>query len=175
MYHNLRWIHKWFGLVCCLFLALISLTGFFLALKSNLDWIRPATQKGGEMTGIGPSVSVGTALEAAFAQGIPELASPDDVDRIELHYSKNVYKVTSAKGYHEVQVDGESGKVVSVGKRADQFFEDIHDLSFFTEPARHWVLPYVAAGLFTLSVTGGYMFFVPIYRRWKHKSQSGKG
>ena len=172
MYHKLRWLHKWAGLACCLFLATVSATGFFLALKGNLSWIRPATQKGGTMQGTGPAVQVGTALEAAFAVGIAELAEPDHIDRIEIHYSKNTYKITSKSGYHEVQVDGESGKVLSVGKRGDQFFEDIHDLSFFAEPARVWILPWVGAGLFTLSLTGAYMFFVPVYRRWKHKAKT---
>ncbi len=105
------------------------------------------------------------ALEVVFGLGIAELAEAGHVDRLELHLSKNVYKVTSKEGYHEVQVDVASGKILSVGTRNDQLLEDIHDLSYFNPAFRIWVLPVIATLLFALGTTGLYIYFNPIVRR----------
>jgi len=88
-----------------------------------------------------------------------------DVDRLEYHAKKNVYKILAKTGYDEVQIDGTSGKVLSVGKRNDQMFEDIHDLSFFHPVLRETALPVIAVILFVLGTSGVTMYFVPIARR----------
>ena len=167
MFRRLRAVHKWVGVFAALFLALISATGFLLAIKGKTEMIRPSTQKGAELARFSDAVSLDTAAKAAIGVGLAELKTLDDIDRIEYHVGKNVYKILSARAYHEVQVDGATGKVLSVGKRNDQMFEDIHDLTFFSEILYDWWLPVVAVGLFTLAVSGLWMFFVPVVRRWK--------
>jgi len=174
MYKFLRNLHKYIGLGACVFLMVISVTGFFLAIKGNVDWMRPKSQTGGEVTSLTDVIGVGVALESAFAVGIPELKSDEDVDRFEYHADKNIYKIISKEGYHEVQIDGSDGKVLSQGKRFDQLNEDIHDLSFFADVAHAWVLPWVAVFLFFLGLSGVIMFFVPVFRRWKFKKQNLK-
>lgn len=169
MFRRLRAIHKWVGVVAALFLALISFTGFMLAIKGKSEAIRPSTRQGQKLAKLSDAVSLGTAAQAAIAVGLPELKSIEDIDRFEYHLGKNVFKVLSAKAYHEVQVDGATGKVLSVGKRNDQMFEDIHDLTFFSEALYDWWLPVVAVGLFTLAVSGLWMYFVPVVRRWKYE------
>ncbi len=169
MYKSIRNLHKWIGLGACLFLVVISATGFLLAIKGNVDWMRPASQKGGEVSSLSDVVGVGVALESAYGVGLAELKSDKDIDRFEYHSDKNIYKIISTKGYHEVQIDGADGKVLSVGKRNDQLSEDIHDLSFFADAAHAWVLPWVAVCLFFLGLSGVVMFFVPVYRRWQYR------
>lgn len=171
MFRVLRTLHRWAGLVGALFLILIALTGFILALKDVISGVKPPTAKGSEVAGLHEVVPVSVALDAAFAQGIPELKGPDDVDRFEYHAGKNVFKVLSAEGYHEVQVDGKTGEVVSVGLRNDQRFEDIHDLRAFHPSLRELVLPVVAVILFVLGVSGVVMFFVPVVRRAKFRRE----
>lgn len=175
MFKRLRDLHKWIGLFAALFLALISFTGFVLAIKAKSDTIRPPTKKGAEMPRFAEVVTLDAAANAAFAVGLPELKALSDIDRFEYHVEKNVYKILSAKAYHEVQVDGGTGQVLSVGKRNDQMFEDIHDLSFFNDVLHEWGLPVIAVGLFTLAVTGTWMFFVPVVRRWKFQRTQKKG
>jgi len=168
MFRRLRTIHKWIGVVAALFLVLISATGFLLAIKDRANAIRPSTQKGQKVTGLAQVVSLDVAANAAFAVGLPELKTLEDIDRFEYNTSKNVFKVLSTKAYHEVQVDGATGKVLSVGTRNDQMFEDIHDLSFFNDFLHDWWLPVVAVGLFCLAFSGLWIFFVPVVRRWKY-------
>ena len=171
MYRTLRVLHKWIGLFACLFLMVISATGFLLAIKGNVDWMRPANQDGGEISDLSQVVGVGAAASAAFEAGIPELQGPDDIDRMEYRTKQNIYKILSKEGYHEVQVDGATGEVLSTGRRNDQLSEDIHDLSFFADFMHAWVLPAVAIALFFLGLSGVVMYFVPVVRRWKFERQ----
>jgi uncharacterized iron-regulated membrane protein len=171
MFRSLRVIHKWIGLFACLFLMLISVTGFLLAFKSKFAWLRPEAMDGQEISSPGEVVSIEQVYEAALGAGYAELSEPGDIDRLEYRPKNNMFKVTSKDGYREVQVDGATGEVLSRGQRNDQLTEDLHDLSWFSDPLHDWVLPAVGVGLFTLSVTGVFMFSTPIYRRWKFKKK----
>ncbi|MDI9636540.1 PepSY-associated TM helix domain-containing protein [Kamptonema cortianum] len=168
-YHNLRNVHKWIGVGACLFLAVLSLTGFLLAIKGQVDWIRPANSKGTAVEEYDEVIGPDQAMQAAFAKELSGLATPADVDRLEYRVKDNIYKVLSKENYHEVQVDGSTGEVLSVGFRGDQLAEDIHDFSFFADFAHAWLLPGVAIGLFVLSISGVIMFLVPVIRRRRHK------
>lgn len=169
MYHRLRTWHRWIGLACSAALLIISATGFLLAMKGRLDWVRPPEMTGTAPDAVSSVVGVETAMEAAFAQGIPDLSSPADVDRVDYRPKRNVYKVVSRRGYHEVQVDGADGRVLQVARRNDQFIEDLHDLSFFGDSVHAWVLPAVGVGLLGLSLSGVAIFTVPVVRRMRYR------
>lgn len=175
MYRSTRAAHRWVGAILALFMATIAVTGFLLATKGTFGWIRPPESKGEKVDNLNAVVSLGTAADAAFALGIPELKDAGDIDRIDYRPKSNVYKVLSKKGYHEVQVDGATGKVLQVARRNDQLAEDIHDLSFFHDLAKDWGLPVVAIGLLGLSLSGIGMFFVPVLRRAKFKRDQKAG
>lgn len=172
MYHRLRALHRWAGLLASLFLLVISSTGFLLATKGSLGWVRPPTQQGTPVEGIEELVSLAIAAEAAFALGLPGLQTVDDIDRMDYRPGDNILKVVSKRNYHEVQVDMATGKVVQVAKRVDQLAEDIHDLSYFADSLHAYVLPVVALFLFFLGATGIVIFFVPIARRHRYRRQS---
>jgi uncharacterized iron-regulated membrane protein len=159
------------GLFCSLFLLVISATGLGLSLKSRLDWMRPPTQAGGEIKGPEEIVGIDAVIASVSAQPGSGMKSLDDVRRLEYHAGDNVFKLIAKEGYVEVQVDGATGRVLGVGRRNDQLFEDIHDLSLFSDFTADFVLPAAAAGLFCLSLSGLFMFSVPIFRRMKHKGR----
>jgi uncharacterized iron-regulated membrane protein len=165
MYHRLRSLHRWVGLVGSLFLLVISATGFLLATKGSFGWIRPAESDGSSISSLHEVVTPGAAAEAAFALGIPELRTMADIDRIDYRPGSNIFKVLSNEGYHEVQVDGKTGKALSNAIRVDQLSEDIHDMSFFHDNMNTYWLPVVALLLFLLSASGIFVFFVPVIRR----------
>lgn len=175
MFHRIRALHKWIGLINSLFLVVISATGLLLAVKKRFDWIQPATQKGEKVESLADVASLGDVAEAAFQVGLPELKTPEDIHRFELHVDKNVIKVTSKDGFKEVQIDAKTAKVLSVGDRNDSLLETIHDMSFFSPALHAWLLPVVAVSLFLLGISGAYMFSVPVFRRWKfRKGRTGK-
>jgi uncharacterized iron-regulated membrane protein len=174
MYHRLRGLHRWIGLICSLFLLLISATGFLLATKSTFGWIRPPESKGVKAKALSELITLEQAGEAAFALGISDLEHMDHIDRIDYRPKSNIFKVLSKDGYHEVQVDGTTGKVLSHSFRRDQLSEDIHDLSYFSESLHGFGLPAVALGLFALSGSGIVIFFVPIARRAMYKRKANR-
>lgn len=174
MYKGIRNIHKWAGLIACLFLMVISFSGFFLAIKGKVDWMRPKTQTGAPFDDPTQLTSVNVVMENSFQAGFPELKETSDIDRLEYHAEDNVWKVLSKKGYREVQIDGTTGDVLSKGQRNDQMFEDIHDMSIVAEFWHEWGLPTVGILLFFLSLSGVIMFFVPVFRRMKFNMQKGK-
>lgn len=171
MYHKLRTLHRWIGLLSALVLLIIAVTGFLLATKGTFGWIRPPEKDGQPVDSLSEVVSVEQAAEAAFAAGIAELQSRDDIDRIDYRPDSNVFKIVSNEGYYEVQVDGKTGEVIQIARRVDQLSEDIHDLSFFGDAFHGYLLPLVACGLFLLSLSGIAMFFVPVVRRWRYRKK----
>lgn len=166
MYHRLRGLHRWVGLISSIFLLVISATGFLLATKGTFGWIRPPESQGLQISALNEVISLEQAGEAAFALGLKELRHMKHIDRIDYRPKSNIFKVLSKDGYHEVQVDGSTGKVLSHSFRRDQLSEDIHDLSYFSDSLHGYGLPVVALGLFGLASTGIVIFFVPIARRW---------
>lgn len=174
MYRIVRVIHRWLGLLSSIFLLVIGVTGFLLATKGTFGWVRPPEKKGGEVETLKAVASIDTVAEAAFAENIPELKTRDDIDRIDYRPGKNMFKVVSDKGYHEVQVDGKTGQVLQVAKRTDQFAEDIHDLSWFHEGLHAYLLPLVSMCLVYLSASGIGMFLTPVIRRRRHRAEGAR-
>jgi len=169
MYRTLRTIHRWTGLFSSLILLSIAVTGFMLAKKGDIAWLRPPVVEATPATDYQSVIGPGAAMEAAFSVGDARLSEPGHVDRVDYRPKDNIHKVLSKDGYLEVQVDGSTGRVLQSAVRNDQLTEDIHDLSFFAEFAHAWILPLVAIVLFFLSLSGIIMFFVPVYRRWQFK------
>lgn len=174
MYHLLRSWHRWIGAIVAIFLATIAVTGFLLATKGTFGWVRPPEAQGEKVAAASEIVAISAVANAAFSVGISELRSLKDIDRIDYRPKSNIFKVVSKKGYHEVQVDGKTGKVLQVAKRNDQLAEDIHDLSFFHDLLKDWWLPVVAIALLVMSVTGVVIFAVPYVRRAKFRKKSKK-
>lgn len=167
MYKWLRNLHKIIGLICCLFLCVISLTGFFLAMKSRFGWIRPDAQAGTEFAHPSELAPIHLVLDAAFAAGFSEVKVIEDIDRLEFHAEDRIWKILSKEGFREIQIDGVTTEVLSRGQRNDQMLEQLHDMSFFSDWLHDLVLPLVAGGLFLLSLSGVIMYMVPVFRRWK--------
>lgn len=169
MYHRTRSLHRWIGFISSLFLAVISVTGFFLAMKGQFSFMRPPVQEATKLGKVEDILPLAQVLQIAFDQGHAELSDIKKVDRVDYRPKDNVFKVVSKDGYREIQVDGTDGKVVSNAFRNDQLMEDIHDMSFFADVAHGYLLPVVAVGLCFLSISGIIIFLTPIIRRWKFK------
>lgn len=140
-----------------------------LAIKKRAEWIQPVAVAGGGVESAHDVVSMGAVFDAAREAGGEGFGSFNDLNRVDYRPGDNVFKVRSADGLKEVQVDGATGKALKVSPRRDQLFENIHDMSFFGGGMHDWVLPVVAVCLFSLGITGTVMFFVPVVRRWRYK------
>lgn len=173
MYRWWRQAHKVVGIGAAFFLLVMAVTGFLLSLKGEIPWMRPPVGKAEKVESLAEVVSVDVVTQAAISAGRPDLRTADDIDRIDYRPGKNIFKVISARGYSEVQVDGKTGEVVAVGNRNDQLVEDIHDLSFFDERLRTTVSPVIALALAMMALSGVVIWTVPILRRRKHAQSGG--
>jgi uncharacterized iron-regulated membrane protein len=169
MYHKIRSWHRTAGVIACLFLIVISATGFLLANKSRFAWMRPPARQGGVVMTMAEVISIERAIEAAIGLNRQQIRHHQDIERVDYRPDKNIFKVISNDGYLEVQVDGKTGEVLSASFRTDQLTEDIHDLSFFTDWLHDYGLSVVAILLFTLASSGIVIYSVPFIRRGRYK------
>jgi uncharacterized iron-regulated membrane protein len=160
MIRGLRGWHRWTAGIFALFLFITGTTGVLLALKNHFGELKTPMAKAEKVQSEDELVSMDTVVKAGIATGIPELKSLSDIERIDYRPKQNVFKVVTHEGYKEVQVDGKTGKVLSVTIRRDQFIEDIHDFSFFNDPLRNYWLPIVGLAELLLIGTGVSMLLV---------------
>ena len=161
-----RKTHYWGAFIVLLPVLIISITGIFLQLKKEIDWIQPPTVSGDLPNN--PSISFEEILEAAKTVKETNIESWNDIDRLDVRIDKGIVKVRT-KDRWEVQVDTYSGKVVQVAYRRSDIIEEIHDGSWFHENVK--LLIFLPSGiiLFILWVTGFYMVLIPYLSKWKKR------
>lgn len=142
------------------FLVVIG-SGVLLQLKKQLDFVQPPEQRG---TVGAPQVDMPTIL--ASARAVPEaaIASWEDIDRLDVRPGKGLIKVVSVSNW-ELQLDGATGAVLQSAYRRSDFFESLHDGSWFHPQAKLWVFLPSGVLVFALWVTGIYLFLLPIRSR----------
>lgn len=171
----LRWyrsIHKWIGVPLIVFFLLIGVTSILLAWKKKAELLPPTLEtkvEGG--TWILPSKMVKIGEEE-----MRKLGKDPEVDRIDIRPDKGTAKVTFKSHFAEVQVDGFSGEVLSVGTRHSDWIEKVHDgsiIDFYTTGGESAKLTYstlVSIGLIFLAISGFYLWYYPkVVRRLKAK------
>ena len=164
-----RKTHYWGAFIVLLPVLIISITGIFLQLKKEIDWIQPPTVSGDLPNN--PSISFEEILEAAKTVKETNIESWNDIDRLDVRNEKGIVKVRT-KDRCEVQVDTYSGKVVQVAYRRSDIIEELHDGSWFHENVK--LLIFLPSGiiLFLLWVTGFYMVLIPYLSKWKKRKSS---
>ncbi|MFD2514358.1 PepSY domain-containing protein [Pontibacter locisalis] len=158
---NYRTYHRYTGLVIGLFVLISSMTGILLGWKKDVELLQPPVVKG-KTTNLKEWVSVADLAEAAYA-GLDsaENITNNPIDRIEARPDKGMVKVLFTEGYWEVQVDGSTGKVLSVARRHSDWIEQIHDGSIISDLFKLVSMNVLGIGLLILSFTGFTLWFFP--------------
>ena len=139
-------------------------SGILLQLKKQSNWIQPNV----EITSSSKPVMLQSYLDAAISVKEANILSWDDIDRIDIRPNKGIAKIKSKNNW-EIQIDIETSEIYSSNFRRSDIIETIHDGSFFSEIVKYgWFLP-SGILLLVLSLTGIYMFFIPILSRIKRK------
>ncbi len=172
-----RTIHNWLSIFVALPLLLVMVSGMFLLLKKDVDWIQPPSVRG--ESDATPKISHADMLAAVNAVEQTKGLKWSDFDRIDYKTDRGMVKFMTLDGW-EVQVDTTNGKILSVKERRSDFFEKLHDGTYFGEWMKYYILIPSAIFLFTLWITGLYMFIYPYFKRVsnkrnkKLKSEEGK-
>ena len=157
---KIRQIHFWISPIVIIPIIIMVASGVMLQLKKQSNWIQPNV----EITSSSKPVMLQSYLEAAISVKEANVSSWDDIERIDIRPGKGIAKLKSKNNW-EIQIDIETAEIYATNFRRSDIIESIHDGSFFSEAVKYgWFLPSGILLLF-LSLTGIYMFFIPILKR----------
>ncbi|MCI0642904.1 MAG: PepSY domain-containing protein [Gemmataceae bacterium] len=135
-----RKLHYWGAILISLPIVLVVATGILLQLKKQVPWVQPVEQRGvGEI----PAISFDEILEACRSTPEAEIATWDDINRLDVRPSRGMLKVW-AKNNWEIQIDTQTGAVLQVAFRRSDIIEAIHDGSWFSDDVKLWIFLPVA-------------------------------
>ncbi|MBL4602167.1 MAG: PepSY domain-containing protein [Emcibacteraceae bacterium] len=161
-----RTIHNWISIFIALPLLLVIVSGLFLMFKKDVEWIQPSSIRG-ENSAI-PTVSHADLLAAATITAATKDMSWSDFDRIDYKNDRGMVKFITKEGW-EVQVDTTTAAVLSVKERRSDFFEKLHDGTYFGDWVKYYILIPSAICLLTLWLSGLYMFIHPYVKKSSNK------
>jgi uncharacterized iron-regulated membrane protein len=168
-----RKYHRYLGLTLLFFILISSLTGLLLAWKKDISLIQPPTQKGEkiELSVWMPIAELAKKAEVALQEAQPQLENYK-IDRIDLRPSKGIAKCLFKKGYWEVQIEGKTGKILSIARRHSDWIEALHDGSIISNFFKLISMNFLGIGLLILGFSGFFLWYNPkrIRRLKKKKS-----
>jgi uncharacterized iron-regulated membrane protein len=173
-YRIWRKTHKWIGIIYSLVLLNFSITGLLLLEKKEYEWIQPATRVGAE--GVEKDfIDMQNLMEVVYSHGHQDFQNLSDIDRIDFRPGKRVYKVRSQHNHSEIQVDAVTGKIMHVDRRMSDLLESLHDGSFFGDWIHSIFMPLVAIAVILLTLSGLYLWLVPVLRKPSRPANNPSG
>ncbi len=122
-----RKLHRLSGISLFVFFFIMAITGILLGWKKHSgEAIMPNTYQGetDEMTEWLPLDTLSFLATEALYRATNELS---EIDRIDVRPSKGSMKFLFKNGNREVQLDAQTGKTLSVGRRHNDWIEQVHD------------------------------------------------
>lgn len=177
-----RWLHRKIAIFLFTFFLIMSVTGVLLGIKKQ-SGLLASTQKG-----ISEDMATWLSLDSLHKNAIRFLhdsVSPDfsaKLDRIDIRPDKGIVKFTFKDHFKGLQLDGTTGRLLSVETRKSDFIEKIHDGSmldkiFDTGDDRAKLTYTITMGtcLFMMVITGMWLWYGPkVIRRKRRKSTAGQ-
>ena len=167
---TLRQVHYWLSLAVFVPAAIMFVAGVLLMLKKDIAWIQPPTASGVVSNQI-PVVSFENMLAQARLYPEAQIDEWSDIDRIDLRVGKGIAKLRAKSGW-EVQVDTNTGDVLSVSYRRSDIIEQIHDGSYFSDAVKLYVFLPTGILLIVMWGTGIYLFLLPRLKKWQKALKS---
>lgn len=128
----IRKIHRITASFLSVALLIVAVSGILLGWKKNSNgYLHPVSQ-----TGTTTDLSQWLPLDSLRAIAITTLHETgrkglsEELDRIDIRPDKGMVKFVFQHHYHGIQLDGATGKVLSIENRRSDLVEDIHDMSF---------------------------------------------
>ena len=160
-----RKIHRWLGTIPAIIFLIVSVTGILLIFSKQLK-LSPNAEKGANVS-INKSISMEKVLDIALNVNKNELKSVNDIKRIEFQPKSKIYKVRTKKGF-DIQIDMSTGKVLRAEKNIASTILSIHTGAYFGNWFKTYLVTGASVALIITSITGIYLFFLPIVRRRKY-------
>ncbi|HRQ78112.1 MAG TPA: PepSY-associated TM helix domain-containing protein [Gemmatimonadaceae bacterium] len=160
-----RRLHRWGAVAVGLPFLLVIVSGLLLQVKKQLPWVQPVEQRTDVPV---PGLAWETILAAA--RSVPQAAVTDweDIDRLDVRPSKGIVKVITNTRW-ELQLALADGAVLQTAYRRSDLIEQLHDGSFFGDPAKLWIFLPSGIVVFALWLTGLYLFVLPTLTKRKRE------
>ncbi len=157
-----RKIHRWIGLFLASFLLISAVTGIALSWKKDIAVLQPPSQKGTskQLSDWLPMAELHDLALTEIQQHLPEGESAE-IDRMDVRPSKGMVKVLFNKGWWEVQLDGSTGKTLSVGRRHADWIEHLHDGSIVNQAFKLVSMNTLGVGLIVSVLGGFWLWYAP--------------
>lgn len=165
-----RKLHRWGAILTALPMLLVIGSGLLLQVKKQVPWVQPPTTKGAAKN-VTPQQSFDDLLAVVREVEEAEVDDWEDVNRLDVRPGKGIVKVTANNNW-EIQIDLESGEVLSSTYRRIDLIESLHDGSFFSDSAKLAVFLPNGLILLGLWMTGMWLWYIPFASRRKKKKRS---
>jgi len=164
-----RKIHRTMGAFLFVFFFIVSVSGILLGAKKNTSgYILPETQSG-QTSNFEEWKSI-AVLENIAQQTLKDSVSSSlssDIDRMDIRKEKGIVKFLFENHIHEIQLDGSTGDVLSIGQRRSDVIENIHDGSIVDDylgTGGYFKLIYsvsMGIALLVFTITGFWLWYGP--------------
>lgn len=165
-----RKLHRWGAILIALPFLVVLISGIFLQVKKEFDWIQPPSQTG---SSDGASIAFDSIL--SIAKSVPELKIKQwtDIDRLDVRPDDGIIKIRATNSW-EAQIDAHTGEILYLSKRRSGLIEKIHDGSWFHEQAKLSLFLPSAIVVSILWLTGIYLFFYPYFAKRQNRKKLQK-
>ena len=161
-----RVIHRYLGIGLSILLFISAITGLLLGWKKNIDVLQPPTQKGvaKSLSKWLPIDQLATAAKDTFLLFHPDFPNIE-IERIDVRPNKGIAKVLFDQGNWELQIDGASGRTLSIAKRHSDWIEALHDGSIISDFFKLISMNVLGLGLLVLLLSGIWLYVGPSWVR----------
>lgn len=161
--------HRTVGIGVALFTLVSASTGILLGWKKDIELIQPPEQKA-RRADLSRWVHINEIVKNAEHALDSVVGEPNEVDKLDVRPSKGIVKVLFKNGYWEVQIEGATGKALSVAQRHSDWIEHVHDGSIIGDVFKVAYTNLLGWGLLLLSLTGAWMWYGPsIVKKIKYR------
>ena len=157
-----RVLHRYLGITLAVFLLISAITGTLLALKKEVAWIQPPSQRG-----LHHDLQKWKSLDEISQLAIQALyqTHPDQkgnvINKMDVRPSKGIVKILFKDDYWEVQMDGATGEVKSIATRQSDWLESIHDGSIISDFFKLLSMNFLGIGILFLVISGLWLWYGP--------------
>ena len=165
-----RKVHRITGATLFIFFFFISVSGLLLGWKNNSNGLILPETKTGSSTNLTQWLPIDSLYKKAcfiLHDSISNHLSLD-IDRIDIRKNEGTLKFVFENHYWEVQLDGATANVLSIGKRNSDFIENIHDGSildtWFNTSNKPFKLAYttiMGLALLLFTISGFWLWYGP--------------
>lgn len=155
-----RW-HRLISIFIAAPFALTLITGLIMTTRGFNSWVQTPYE--------GPKAELKISFEQILnaCRSVPEaeIKTWKDISQIDIRPSNGSVRVRAAKNLTEVQINGETGEVVTVAPRRMSLLTSLHEGAYFGPWVRYGIFIPASLGVLFLLVSG-----IVLYARTRKKS-----